>query len=337
MSRYTSATDADRRAMLDGGRRRLRRGALRRRPGRTAPRPRRSSSRTGCPRTRSTAACARSPPATRTPSPSSASSAAACTTTTRRRSSTRSRRARSSSPLHAVPARDLAGRPADDVRVPDRDVRADRRCRSPRAGLYEGPSTVAAAGYLALGAAKGKRRRFVVSRGLHPHSRETLADLLARLRGRGRRGRARRAALTDPGALAELLDDETAALFVQNPNYLGSVEDLEALAEAAHARRRPADRRLRRDLRSASCARPASAAPTSPSARASRSAAASTTAAPRSASSARPRSTCAACPAGSRVRRPTSTAAAASSSRCRPASSTSAARRRPTTSAPRRR
>src|SRR5215203_4619310 len=29
------------------------------------------------------------------------------------------------------------------------------------AGLYEGPSTVAAAGYLALGAAKGKRRRFV--------------------------------------------------------------------------------------------------------------------------------------------------------------------------------
>src|SRR6476619_5307060 len=41
------------------------------------------------------------------------------------------------------------------------------------AGLYEGPSSVASAGYLAIGATG--RRRFVVSRGLHPHIRETLA------------------------------------------------------------------------------------------------------------------------------------------------------------------
>ena len=41
------------------------------------------------------------------------------------------------------------------------------------AGLYEGPSTVAAAGYLAIGATK--RRRFVVSGGVNPQSRETLA------------------------------------------------------------------------------------------------------------------------------------------------------------------
>ncbi len=40
------------------------------------------------------------------------------------------------------------------------------------AGLYEGPSSVASAGYLAMAATK--RKRFVVSRGLHPHSRETL-------------------------------------------------------------------------------------------------------------------------------------------------------------------
>src|SRR5947208_158804 len=42
------------------------------------------------------------------------------------------------------------------------------------AALYEGPSSVASAGYLALQEFKGKRRRFVVSRGMHPHSRETL-------------------------------------------------------------------------------------------------------------------------------------------------------------------
>ena len=57
------------------------------------------------------------------------------------------------------------------------------------AGLYEGPSSVASAGYLAIGATK--RRRFVVSRGVHPHSRETLATYSARLRRRGGRGRAR--------------------------------------------------------------------------------------------------------------------------------------------------
>src|SRR5215216_1411854 len=41
------------------------------------------------------------------------------------------------------------------------------------ASLYEGPSSVAAAGYLALLENRG-RRRFVISRGVHPHSRETL-------------------------------------------------------------------------------------------------------------------------------------------------------------------
>ena len=57
------------------------------------------------------------------------------------------------------------------------------------AGLYEGPSSVASAGYLAMGATR--RRRFVVSRGVHPHSRETLATYCGRLRRRGGRGRAR--------------------------------------------------------------------------------------------------------------------------------------------------
>jgi len=100
------------------------------------------------------------------------------------------------------------------------------------AGLYEGPSTVASAGYLAIAATK--RRRFVVSRGVHPHSRETLktysrgypAEVVEVELSDG---------LTDPTALAAAIDDETAAVFVQYPNFLGGVEDLEALAEAAHA------------------------------------------------------------------------------------------------------
>jgi glycine dehydrogenase subunit 1 len=100
------------------------------------------------------------------------------------------------------------------------------------ASLYEGPSSVASAAYLALGASKG-RSKLVVSRGLHPHSRATLATYArgfdAELVEVGLEG-----GLTDADELAAALDDETAAVFVQNPNFLGAIEDLEALAAAAH-------------------------------------------------------------------------------------------------------
>jgi glycine dehydrogenase subunit 1 len=98
------------------------------------------------------------------------------------------------------------------------------------AGLYEGPSSVASAGYLAMGATG--RRRFVVSRGLHPHSRETLATYAvgfgAELVEVGLED-----GTTDPAALAAAVDGETAAVFLQNPNFLGAVEDVEALGAAA--------------------------------------------------------------------------------------------------------
>jgi glycine dehydrogenase subunit 1 len=98
------------------------------------------------------------------------------------------------------------------------------------AGLYEGPSSVASAGYLAIGATG--RRRFVVSRGLHPHSRETLATYSAGFGAEvvevGLEG-----GLTDAAALAQAVDGETAAVFLQNPNFLGAVEDVAALGAAA--------------------------------------------------------------------------------------------------------
>ena len=100
------------------------------------------------------------------------------------------------------------------------------------AGLYEGPSSVASAGYLAMAATK--RRRFVVSRAVHPHSRETLATYSqgygAETVEVGIDG-----GLTDASALAEAVDDETAAVFLQSPNFLGAVEDIEELGEAARA------------------------------------------------------------------------------------------------------
>jgi glycine dehydrogenase subunit 1 len=98
------------------------------------------------------------------------------------------------------------------------------------AGLYEMPSSVASAGYLAK-AATG-RDRFLVSRGLHPHARETLetyaggfgaeVDEVPLVDG-----------ATDVAALEDVMDDRVAAVFLQQPNFLGAVEDLAALAPAA--------------------------------------------------------------------------------------------------------
>ncbi len=98
------------------------------------------------------------------------------------------------------------------------------------ASVYEGPSALGAAGYLAK-LANGKGR-FVISRGVHPHSRETLVTLS---RGYGvevvevplRDG------VTDPDAWAAAIDGDTSAVFFQQPNFLGAVEDAEALAGAA--------------------------------------------------------------------------------------------------------
>jgi glycine dehydrogenase subunit 1 len=101
------------------------------------------------------------------------------------------------------------------------------------ASLYEAPSSVAAAAYLAK--LETGRRRLVVSRGLHPHSRETLATYST---GYGTELAEVPLAdgATDPAALAAAIDDDTAAVFLQYPNFLGTVEDLAELAPVAKER-----------------------------------------------------------------------------------------------------
>jgi glycine dehydrogenase subunit 1 len=98
------------------------------------------------------------------------------------------------------------------------------------ASVYEGPSAVAAAGYLAK--LETRRTKLVASRGLHPHSRAALRTHAVGygmeveevpLNGDG---------ATDREALAAAVGDDTAAVFVQQPNFLGTVEELGELAEA---------------------------------------------------------------------------------------------------------
>jgi len=100
------------------------------------------------------------------------------------------------------------------------------------ASVYEGPSAVAAAGYLAHLA--NKRGRFVVSRGLHPHSRQTLATYAhgygIEVVEVGLDG-----GLTDAAQWAAAIDEDTTAVFLQQPNFLGGLEDVDALAASAKA------------------------------------------------------------------------------------------------------
>jgi glycine cleavage system P protein (glycine dehydrogenase) subunit 1 len=98
------------------------------------------------------------------------------------------------------------------------------------ASVYEGPSALASAGYMAK--LHNGRARFVASAGLHPHS---LATLRTYAHGFGaevvevplREGR------TDADAWAGAIDGDTGAVFFAQPNFYGVVEDAPALAAAA--------------------------------------------------------------------------------------------------------
>jgi glycine dehydrogenase subunit 1 len=93
------------------------------------------------------------------------------------------------------------------------------------ASVYEGPSAVAAAGYVARAA--NDRKRFVISRGVHPHSRECLRTL-----AHAWEMDVVEAPLMNGATALEDLGDDVSAVIVQQPNFLGAVEDLTALAGA---------------------------------------------------------------------------------------------------------
>ena len=94
------------------------------------------------------------------------------------------------------------------------------------ATLYDGPSAVASAGWLAK--LHNGRGRFLVSQGLHPHAREALATTAA---GYGTAVEELR--LANGVTEAFEVDDDVSAVFLQQPNFLGAVEDLERLAPMA--------------------------------------------------------------------------------------------------------
>ena len=104
------------------------------------------------------------------------------------------------------------------------------------ASLYEGPSAVAAAAYMAK--LHNGRRRLIASSGLHPHTLETLRT---HARGYGMEvvEVPLREGVTDPEAWAGAIDGRASAAIFAQPNFYGAVEDASALSAAAKAHADP--------------------------------------------------------------------------------------------------
>ena len=99
------------------------------------------------------------------------------------------------------------------------------------ASVYEGPSAVAAAGYLAK--LHNGRTRLVVSAACTRTRSQTLRTLAHGYGMRSSRCRSRDG-VTDTDAWTAAIDADTSAAIFAQPNFYGAVEDAAALSAAAH-------------------------------------------------------------------------------------------------------
>ncbi|MDN4609020.1 aminomethyl-transferring glycine dehydrogenase subunit GcvPA [Sporosarcina highlanderae] len=97
--------------------------------------------------------------------------------------------------------------------------------------MYDGGTALAEAGTMAAG--HTRRKKILVSETVHPESRDVVAAYAA--------GQyievvtiPQKDGVTDMAQLEELLDDNTAGVLVQYPNFFGQVEDIQKIGEMAH-------------------------------------------------------------------------------------------------------
>ncbi len=102
------------------------------------------------------------------------------------------------------------------------------------ASLYDGGSAVAEAVLMALTVTQ-RFGQVLVAESVHPEYRHTLATYLTNLDARVVTLPAPHGYL-DPEYVRRAVDERTACVVVQHPNFFGGLEEVEALAEAAHAK-----------------------------------------------------------------------------------------------------
>ena len=98
------------------------------------------------------------------------------------------------------------------------------------ASLYDGSTACAEA--VMMAARVTKRRKAVLSGGLHPHYAEACWTLA---HTEGVKTQRLAAAIDAEAAVIEAIDADTACVVVQTPNVFGTVTDVTRIAEAAHA------------------------------------------------------------------------------------------------------
>jgi glycine dehydrogenase subunit 1 len=100
------------------------------------------------------------------------------------------------------------------------------------ASLYEGGTAVTEAVFMAIGATN-RHGKVLIAESVHPEYRRTLDTYLANLDARAHVLPTPNGFL-DPNAVTRALDDKTACVVVQHPNFFGCLEEVETIAAAAH-------------------------------------------------------------------------------------------------------
>jgi glycine dehydrogenase subunit 1 len=103
------------------------------------------------------------------------------------------------------------------------------------ASHYDGATAVAEAGVLAYHHFREKRTRFVLSLAVHPHYRETFCTYLCGYPELDIKiGAGNQNPLADPSSLDALIDNNTALVVVQYPDFFGRIYDYSSLARTTH-------------------------------------------------------------------------------------------------------
>jgi glycine dehydrogenase subunit 1 len=100
------------------------------------------------------------------------------------------------------------------------------------ASHYDGATSLAEGVMMAVAVSRGERRKVVLSPTVHPQYREVVRTYTQGMGLQITGDENQQATLAD---LLNLLDGKTAALVIQNPNFLGQLEAVQGLADAVHA------------------------------------------------------------------------------------------------------
>jgi glycine dehydrogenase subunit 1 len=100
------------------------------------------------------------------------------------------------------------------------------------ASHYDGATSMAEAAIMSINVARGKRRKIIVSPRVHPQYRQVLRTYLP---GDQVEITGDKNLNTSLDELKDLLDEHTACLIVQNPDFLGQLLEVDQLAETVHA------------------------------------------------------------------------------------------------------